>query len=117
MQVTTENSVLTDANFQKEVLESTQPVLVEFRCDWCGTCHIMAPIIEELMADYHGQLKVGTLDVDDNQRVVQEYGVRVLPTFLFFRNGQVVDHIFGAVPKKVITGKINRLRESNHDRQ
>ena len=96
---------LTDANFQKEVLESMQPVLVEFGADWCGSCHIIAPAIEELAADFEGQIKITKLDIDDNERVAKEYGIRVPLTLLFFKNSQVVDHINGPVPKRVLEDK------------
>ncbi len=103
---------LSNANFQKEVLESTQPVLVEFGADWCGSCHMIAPAIEELAADFEGQIKITKLDIDDNERVAKEYGIRVPLALLFFKNGQVADHINGPVPKRVIEDKFNALLQN-----
>jgi len=103
---------LTDANFQKEALESMQPVLVEFGADWCGSCHMIAPAIEELAADFEGQIKITKLDIDGNERVAKEYGIWVPLTLLFFKNGQVVDHINGPVPKRVIEDKLNALLQN-----
>ena len=104
--------ILTDANFQKEVLESMQPVLVEFGADWYGSCHILSPIMVELADDFSGQIKIAKLDIDDNERVAKEYGIRVPLTLLFFKNGQVVDHINGPVPKRVIEDKFNALLQN-----
>ena len=102
---------LTDMNFQKEVVESQLPVLVEFGADWCGTCHILAPIIEELMAEYEGKFAVGHLDVDQNKVITRQYGIRELPTLLFLKEGQVVGHIIGVVPKSVLSEKFLRVLE------
>jgi len=102
-------TVLNDANFQREVLESPKPVLVEFGAQWCGTCHIIAPIIEDLASAFEEQIKVCKMDVDAHERVSHGYGIQDLPTLLFFKNGQVVDHIVGAVPKNVIAAKIDGL--------
>ena len=97
---------LTDENFEKEVLESKQPVLVEFGADWCGPCAIMAPIIEDLAVHYQGHFRIGQLDVDGHGKVAEEYGIRALPTFLFFKHGRVLDHIAGAVSKKELTERL-----------
>lgn len=109
MNTNTTYITLTDTNFQKQVLMSKQPVLVEFWADWSGPCHIIAPIVEELINELNGKIKLGGLDIDRNKSVAQEYGIRNLPTFLFFKNGQIVDHIFGAVPKKVLIVKLNGM--------
>lgn len=106
------NTKLTDANFQKEVLECAQPVVVEFAADWCGTCHMMAPMIEKLAKKFKGQIKFCKIDVDDSKRVAKQYGIRDLPTFLFFREGQVIDHILGAVPKKVLAARLKTLLQT-----
>lgn len=100
---------LTDANFQSEVLESPEPVLVDFWADWCGPCHTIAPVIEELAAEFEGQAKVGKLDVDTNPHIAAEYGIRSIPTLLFFAGGEVVDRVVGVVHKKNLADKVHAL--------
>ncbi len=100
---------LTDNNFQHEVLESTQPVLVNFWVDWSGSCHMMTPVIQELAADFAGRAKVVRLEVDHNSGVVTQYGVRSVPTFLFFKDGQVVDGVIGMAPKQELADRLNAL--------
>ena len=100
---------LTDENFDAEVFEEPRPVLVIFSADWCGPCHMMAPVVEELESDYEGQVKVGKLDINHNPRIASQYGIRSTPTLLFFRNGQLVDHVVGVVPKRVLARKLQSL--------
>lgn len=100
---------LTDDNFEQEVLQSDVPVLVDFWAVWCGPCRMIAPIIEEVAAEYEDRAKVGKLDVDSNPRTAMYYGIRSIPTLLFFKNGQVVDQLIGAVPKKVLVEKLEAL--------
>lgn len=102
-------TTLTDDNFQREVLETFEPVLVDFWADWCAPCQITAPVIEELAAEFDGRVKVGKLDIDHNTHVPAQYGIRSIPTLLFFKDGQIVDDVVGAVPKKVLTDKLNTL--------
>jgi len=99
----------TDDNFSREVLESTVPVIVDFWATWCGPCKMIAPIIEELAEKYNGKIKVGKLDVDENQQTAIKYGVRSIPTVLFLQNGKVVDTIIGAVPKSQFEQKVSSL--------
>lgn len=99
----------TDDNFSREVLESTVPVVVDFWAAWCGPCKMIAPIMEELAEKYEGKIKVGKLDVDENQQTAIKYGVRSIPTVLFLQNGKVVDSIIGAVPKAHFEQKISSL--------
>ena len=102
-------TTLTDANFQKEVLENSQPVLVDFWADWCGPCHMVAPAIEELAADFEGRAKVGKLDVDANGKIAAQYGIRSIPAILLFKDGQVVEQLVGVAPKSELTNKLNDL--------
>ncbi|MEX1138779.1 MAG: thioredoxin [Bacteroidota bacterium] len=99
---------LTDDNFQSEVLNSDKPVLVDFWAEWCGPCRMVAPIVEELATEYTGSLKVGKVDVDANQKVSMQFGVRSIPTLLIFKNGKVVDQIIGAVPKRALADKLTK---------
>ncbi len=100
---------VTDENFQKEILESPEAVLVDFWADWCGPCHMMAPVIEELAGEYEGRVKVGKLDVDKNPHTASRYGIRSIPSSLFFKNGQEVDRVIGAVAKKELVDKLDAL--------
>jgi len=106
---------LTQTNFRHEVLGNGKPILVEFKADWSGTCDIMSPIIEEIAALYADRLTIGFIDTDNNGDLVEEYGVNHLPTFIFFKKGQAVDYIVGAVPKPVMTEKIEKLIKNNGD--
>ena len=90
---------ITDANFEQEVIKSEIPVLIDFWAVWCGPCKAIAPIMTELAAEYEGRLKVGKLDIDNNQEVSVKYGIRSIPTLLLFKDGKIVDQIVGAVPK------------------
>jgi thioredoxin len=98
---------LTDDNFENEVIKSDKPVLIDFWAVWCGPCKIIAPVVEELASEYEGKIKVGKLDVDENQQSSIKYGVRSIPTLLIFKDGKVKDTIIGAVPKSQIVQKLN----------
>ncbi|MCF8260844.1 MAG: thioredoxin [Melioribacteraceae bacterium] len=99
----------TDDNFDAEVINSDKPVIIDFWAAWCGPCRMIAPIIEELAEEYDGKVKVGKLDVDQNQQTSIKYGVRSIPTVLFIQNGEVKDSIIGAVPKSQFVDKLNAL--------
>lgn len=98
--------VLTDDNFSAEVLNASQPVLVDFWATWCGPCRMIAPIVQELSSEYEGRAKVGKLDVDAAQKTAADFGIRSIPTLLIFKEGKVADQIIGAVPKGQITEKL-----------
>lgn len=100
---------LTDANFRQEVLESDEPVLVDFWAAWCGPCRVIAPAIEELAKEYEGRAKIAKLDVDHHPQTPMQYGIRSIPTILFFKDGRVADQLIGAVPKKIMASKLDAL--------
>jgi thioredoxin 1 len=100
---------LTDANFEELVLKSDKPVLVDLWAEWCGPCRMVGPVVEELSNDYEGRAICGKIDVDSNPNVTVEYGVRNIPTLLFFKNGELVDKQVGAVPKAVLAAKLDAL--------
>jgi thioredoxin 1 len=90
---------LGDAEFRHEVLESKQPVLVDFTATWCPPCRILAPVLDSLASEYKGRMKFAKLNVDDHQQTAAEYGIRATPTLLVFKEGRVVKQIVGAVPR------------------
>ncbi len=100
---------VTDDTFEAEVLQSDQPVLVDFWAAWCGPCRIIAPLIIELAEEFEGRAKLAKLDVDHNPTVAMNFGVRSIPTLLFFKDGRVVDQLIGAAPKKTLSEKLENL--------
>jgi thioredoxin 1 len=98
-----------DANFDQEVLQSEQPVLVDFWAAWCGPCKALAPIVDEVATAYAGKLKVAKMDVDHNQATPMRYGIRGIPALLLFKGGKVADQIVGYVPKDTIDRSISRV--------
>ena len=93
----------TDDNFDAEVLKSDLQVLVDFWAEWCGPCKMIGPIVEEIAGDYAGKVKVGKVNVDFNNQVAMQYGIRGIPALLVFKGGTVANQIVGAVPKNNIT--------------
>ncbi len=100
--------ILQDATFEKEVLKSDIPVLVDFWAVWCGPCKAIAPAVEELAKQYRGKVKVAKMDVDEHQQVPQQYGIRSIPTLLLFKGGRVVDTIVGAVPRSKLEESLKK---------
>ncbi len=100
---------ITDANFAELVQNSDKPVLIDFWAEWCGPCRMVAPIVEEMANDYAGKAVIGKVNVDENPDVSAKFGIRNIPTVLFIKGGQVVDKSVGAVPKNILTEKMNAL--------
>jgi thioredoxin 1 len=99
---------LTDGNI-KEIINSGQPVVIDFWAEWCGPCRMVGPIVEELAKEYEGKVVIGKMDVDENVDTPQEFGIRNIPTILFFKDGKVVDKQIGATQKVVLAAKIEAL--------
>jgi thioredoxin 1 len=90
---------VTDSSFETEVLNGPAPVVVDFWAEWCGPCKLISPVLDELAGEYDGKVKVTKLNVDENPSTSAKYGVRSIPTLLFFKDGQIVDQVIGAVSK------------------
>ena len=100
---------VTDADFQEVVLNSDVPVVLDLWAEWCGPCRMIGPIIEEMSAEYEGKAKMVKIDIDENPETPVKFGVRNIPTVLFFKGGEVVDKQVGAVPKTVFVEKLEKL--------
>lgn len=100
---------LTDANFEDMVLKSDKPVMIDFWAEWCGPCRMVGPIVEEMHGEYADKAIIGKVNVDENPNISMKFGIRNIPTILFLKNGELVDKSVGAVPKNVLTEKMDNL--------
>lgn len=100
---------ITDSNFEEIVLNADKPVVVDFWAEWCGPCRMVGPIVSEIAEEYKDKVVVGKLDVDNNPEIPMKYGIRNIPTVLFFKDGEIADKQVGAAPKNVLTGKLESL--------
>ena len=100
---------LTEANFESEVENSPIPVLVDFWAPWCGPCLVIAPVLEEIAKEYKDKVKVGKLNVDDNLKLAQKFGIHSIPTMILFKGGEAINRITGAVPKESLKSTLDNL--------
>jgi thioredoxin 1 len=100
---------LNESNFDKEVMHSEQPVVVDFWAEWCGPCKMIAPLLDEIAKEKAGAVKIAKVNVDDNQSLSFKYNIRAIPSLLFFKNGQVQDQVTGMTSKKDLLGRIEAL--------
>ena len=103
---------ISDASFEKEVVNADKPVLVDFWAEWCGPCKMIAPVLERMAEEYAGSLKIAKLDADNNPDAVEEYGVMSLPTMILFKDGQPVERVVGYMPKERLLKKIRPYMET-----
>lgn len=100
---------ITDDSFEKEVLQSDKPVIVDFWATWCGPCKMIAPILEEVASEYSDKVKIVKLDVDSNNQTAGKYNIMSIPSLLFFKNGEIVDQVVGAIPKAQLTARLDKI--------
>lgn len=105
---------LTDQTWDNEVLNSDLPVIVDFWAEWCAPCFMIAPVVEQIGEEYEGKIKVGKLNVDENQVTAGKYQIMAIPTLLFFNGGKLVDRVAGVVPKKILVEKIEKMLEGKN---
>jgi len=105
---------LADKTWDNEVLNSDLPVIVDFWAEWCAPCFMIAPLVEQIGEEYEGKIKVGRLNVDENQVTAGKYQVMAIPTLLFFNGGKLVDRVVGVVPKKILVEKIEKILEEKN---
>ena len=100
---------VTDQDFEEEVIKSTLPVLVDLWAPWCGPCRMVAPVVDKLAESYEGRFKFCRLNVDENPQTASKYRIMAIPTLMFFKNGEAVDTVVGAVPERTLQPKIDEL--------
>lgn len=100
---------ITDQNFEEEVKNSKLPVMVDFYAEWCGPCKMMSPLVAQLAEEYSGKCKIGKCNIDENQKLVTEFRIMSVPTFIFFKDGEVAASVTGAVSKKELEAKIQQV--------
>ncbi len=100
---------VTDADFENEIIKSDIPAMVDFWADWCGPCKMVAPVIEELADEFKGKVKIAKMNVDQNRQTPAKFGIRSIPTMIFFKNGEVVNVIIGAQPKEILKRELEKL--------
>lgn len=100
---------ITDSNFEELVLNSGKPAMIDFWAEWCGPCRMIAPYVEQMAEEYKDKAVIGKVDVDNNPGIASRYGIRNIPTVLFFKNGEMVDKQVGAVPKNNLVAKLESL--------
>lgn len=100
---------VTDSTFEDQVINSDTPVVVDFWASWCGPCRMIAPMLEEVAKEYDGKVRIAKVDVDSNQATAQKYGIMSIPSLLFFKNGEMVEQMVGAVPKAQLVEKIDKV--------
>ena len=100
---------LTEENFSQEVLKSATPIVVDFWAEWCGPCKMIAPVLDELAAEYDGKVKIGKVNIDEFQQIAINYGIQSIPTLLFFKDGQVADQVVGMRSKRDLKASFDRV--------
>ena len=100
---------LTRDNFNKEVLQSAQPILVDFWAEWCGPCKMLGPVLDELAEEYVGKVRIGKVNIDEHQELATQYGIQSIPTLLLFHQGQVTDQVVGLRSKRDLKVKFDRV--------
>lgn len=100
---------VTESNFAEEVTQSTTPVLIDFWAEWCGPCKMIAPILDEIASEYDGKLKIGKINIDEQQALAVQHGIRAVPTLLIFKDGEVADQIIGLKSKRDLKANLDRV--------